>query len=378
MFKTVKEVWNSLDTKERSYLKLGLSLILIIGVVSIFILPWVFTRESWSFLSYNQAATAAIGDTINGISAPFIALLVAILTFLAFYIQYKANIQQRQQFFESLKKQKEEGDEQQHIWRIERFENKFYELLKLHKANVTEMNIANRVKGRECFIYMFYELRFCFQTATDFYNNTLKELKEEYNYNEINLMHFSYSIFFFGIGLYSEKHFIKSFKPGEMHLFRQLKPFLENIQKQVIYYFKKDPEARPLLYNLPLSGIPDEKTVEFFYVPFDGHVNILGHYYRHLFQTANYIITQDFLNTDGKYSYMKTLRAQLSDFEQLLLYYNSLAWFEEEWKEIFTTYRFIKNLSLPLADFYYKPENYFHKEILELRGKGIAMFEYHE
>jgi hypothetical protein len=31
-----------------------------------------------------------------------------------------------------------------------------------------------------------------------------------------------------------------------------------------------------------------------------------------------------------------------------------------------------------LADFYIKPANYFHKEILELRDKGIEIFEFFE
>ena len=43
--------------------------------------------------------TGEIGDTIGGITGPFIAIAAAGLTFIAFWVQYKANIQQRQDFF---------------------------------------------------------------------------------------------------------------------------------------------------------------------------------------------------------------------------------------------------------------------------------------
>ena len=376
MRKTLKEIWSKLETKEREYLKAGLYLILLAGLLSIVVLPWVLTREFWSFVDYKQ--TGAIGDTINGIAGPFIALIAAIITFLAFYIQYKANIQQKDQFIKSLEKQKEERTEQEKIWRIERFENKFYELLKLHKQNVDELNIADKIFSRKCFVQMFYELRCCYKTSEDFYKNVSAETKVEYEYDKVNLMDFSYRIFFFGIGLHSEKHFVHNLKKGELHLFNQVKPFLEKIQEKVLGYLHDNPTERYYTYGLPLTGKANDNTVEFYYFPFDGHVNKLGHYYRHLFQTVTYIITQDFLTDDEKYSYTKTLRAQISNFEQLLLYYNSLAWFDDEWREYFTKFRFIKNLPLTLADFDIPPTKHFEKEIKELSDKGIAMFEWLE
>jgi hypothetical protein len=270
------------------------------------------------------------------------------------------------------------GSLDKRTWRIERFENKFYELVKLHKANVEEMNIANKVKNRKCFVQMFYELKCCYQIIEDFYNSTAEQVQRDNEYDQINLMDFSYRIFFFGIGLNSEKHFINYLKKGELHLFKQLKPFLEKIQDDFIRYIQDNPSARYYTYGLPNSGIANERTVEFYYFPFDGHVNLLGHYYRHLFQTVTYITSQDILTYDEKYGYVKTLRAQLSNFEQLLLYYNALAWFDKQWRVFFTKYRLIKNLPLTLADFYITPEKHFEKEIKELSDKGIAMFEWLE
>ena len=58
-----------------------------------------------------------------------------------------------------------------------------------------------------------------------------------------------------------------------------------------------------------------------------------------------------------------------------MLYYNSAALFKEEWRLIFTDYRFIKNLPIPLADFALPPLDYFKDDMERLDQKGIIMFE---
>ena len=50
--------------------------------------------------------TGPIGDTIGGIMNPFIALVGILLTFLAFYMQIKANQIQKQLFLDGLKAEK--------------------------------------------------------------------------------------------------------------------------------------------------------------------------------------------------------------------------------------------------------------------------------
>jgi len=87
-----------------------------------------------------------------------------------------------------------------------------------------------------------------------------------------------------------------------------------------------------------------------FYKPFAGQSKLLGHYYRNLYQIVKYIDGQDdrFLTFPQKYDYVKTLRAQLSDHEQVILYYNSLSslgydWFAGKDKSLIVRYRLIKN-----------------------------------
>jgi hypothetical protein len=263
------------------------------------------------------------------------------------------------------------------VFRQERFENKFYELLKLHKANVDEMNIAENVYGRKCFVPMFYELKYCYQVVEGCIQGIDQKTKIEKEIDRINIMKFAYRIFFFGLGTNSEKHFVSALSPGESFLFSKTKQILKEVQGNYMEFTIKNSGEKN--YNYPLHPITREKgdySIEFLYFPFDGHINRLGHYYRHLFQTAKYVTSQDFLIYEEKYNYIKTLRAQLSNFEQLLLYYNALAWFDQEWREIFTIYRFIKNLPIPLADFYIRPHDHFEREIRELKAKGITMFEW--
>ena len=70
--------------------KIGLGLLLLIIIIA----PILLTQFS-SFYSFNTN-TGAIGDTIGGITAPFVNLLAAYLVYKSFAAQIKANKQQRE------------------------------------------------------------------------------------------------------------------------------------------------------------------------------------------------------------------------------------------------------------------------------------------
>lgn len=69
-----------------------------------------------------------IGDSIGGILNPIIGLSASVLTFLAFYIQFKANKEQREFFYVGLLKEKQKHE-------LEKEEEKLSEI-KFHKSNV--------------------------------------------------------------------------------------------------------------------------------------------------------------------------------------------------------------------------------------------------
>lgn len=69
---------------------IGLIVISILLIAFSFLAPLIFTSPS-SNQRYNFKDTGAIGDTIGGLMNPFIALAGVLITFLAFYMQVKAN-----------------------------------------------------------------------------------------------------------------------------------------------------------------------------------------------------------------------------------------------------------------------------------------------
>lgn len=64
--------------------------ILVVGIIIILIAPTILTQPAIKSI-WNFSETGSIGDTIGGITTPFIGLLGALLVFLSFKQQIKAN-----------------------------------------------------------------------------------------------------------------------------------------------------------------------------------------------------------------------------------------------------------------------------------------------
>ena len=133
-----------------------------------------------------------------------------------------------------------------------------------------------------------------------------------------------------------------------------------------------------------IDSIPRKfgKNIKSYYRPFSGQSQLLGHYFRNIFQIVKFVDSEgSFLTPDEKYEYIKTLRAQLSDFEQLLLYYNALSnlgkrWFENKKESYMIRYKMVKNIPLTLA-FGIQPEDVFNR--IGMDKKEIeSYFEWNE
>ena len=281
-------------------------------------------------IKYSQ--TGEVGDTIGGIMGPIIAAIASLLTYLAFKVQYEANINQRNDI------------------QLERFENQFYEMLRLHKENVSEMEIGN-IKGRKCFTRMFYEFKYIYLCTYHIYLSQREYLENDYSKEK--LCDLSYKIFFNGLNSINEFELNKIDKKKDAPLLIHVYRYLLSAEEYYDEQFKMDSSSSiyKTVYN---EDKLNTFKFEMFYYPFDGHNTRLGHYYRHLFQTVSFIANSTILTTHKeKYHYLKLLRAQLSNHEQLLLYYNGLVSFGQEWitKKYFTDYRMIKNIPFDKADF---------------------------
>jgi hypothetical protein len=303
---------------------------------------------------------------------PFIALAGVIVTGLAFYIQYKANQQQRELFLleqaENKRQLQEQIDNQNRQNQIQQFESQFYEMLKLHRENITEMKITGydfeegitlkkfekATEGRKIFVTMKSE----FECILSLYSKDRKLNKEGFLK--------CYKLFFSGL-----EEFNKTYPDEKIftELFKKARNQHENPELDKI---KTNQERKQFLPNAQLN---------FNYKPFSGHSSRLGHYFRHLFLTvktiANSTIITDY---DEKMKYLRILRAQLSNHEQILLFYNWISEYGYDWENkkysFFTEYCMIHNLwydSLFDDTFITDKVNYLRTKEVKLR-KG-KMFE---
>lgn len=339
MLKTLKSVWSLLDQQEKEYLKAGIYFTLLCGLVCIIIIPYLVTRKWLSFLDYNS--TGAIGDTINGIAGPFIALFASLLTFLAFYIQYKANHQQKLQFTTTLNNQAIETAKLEKEQAISRIESRFFELLKIHRENVQEFKSKGKY-GKSVMIDIYDEFNSLFESIKEWYKVSYESNNDKTWQKKC--CEISYLIMFYGIDN----------KTTEPLLLMKIKSILKNDS----FY---DNTLYPMLLKNMIASHRERRTEnkeqpthKRKYLDHDGHQSILGHYFRHLFQTISYINDQpsNILSYNDKYFYIKTLRAQLTTHEQAIVFYNSLTFLGNSWelnqenenKKLITKYNFIKNI----------------------------------
>lgn len=148
-----------------------------------FVAPYLLTLPNP--FGINFAESGQIGDTIGGISNPLISIFAAFLTFLAFWVQFQSNKKQTIQFANQDKFQK-----------IERFENKFYQLLAIHKNNVNELQLDNKTEGKKVFEEILIELELSFEILRVLDNSNWQNKTLISNSDRINI---AYITFYVGI-----------------------------------------------------------------------------------------------------------------------------------------------------------------------------------
>jgi Putative phage abortive infection protein len=197
---------------------------------------------------------------------------------------------------------------------LEKFENKYFELIRLHRDNVMELGIG-RDMGKKTFISLIREFRMALPIVKEAAAAVSLTLSPE------QIFVIGYLILFYGIGINSTRILKKALKEhGEAYV-DKLVTLIEQKREKV------------------------KSEGKLFYTIFEGHQSRLGHYYRHLYQTITYVDQKNDIKIN-KYSYVKTLRAQLTNHEQALLFINSLSPLGKPWwnKELIVRYQLVKNL----------------------------------
>jgi len=207
----------------------------------------------------------------------------------------------------------------------QQLESRFFELIKIQRDNSNAISLKDKY-GKKVFIPLLREFRQAYKLVEKANETSQEKLTDE---NKINV---SYLCFFFGAVGDNSKNL----------LLKNLNSFSEEFQKELTKIFEQKQEEIRL-------------CEKFNYKPFEGHQYRLGHYFRHLYQTVRYMNEQpaNLVDFELKYKYIKTLRAQLSNQEQLLLFLNSLSILGMPWEKgkgicinnrLITKYNLIKNI----------------------------------
>lgn len=191
------------------------------------------------------------------------------------------------------------------------FETKYFELLRLHRDNVAELEVQG-ITGRKLFVVLIREYRSTLEVTI-----RIAE-KHRQHFSSSELAHIAYYCLFFGTGPNSSRMLLNSLSEFDRSFVKNLVNELDKAETK-----NRAQEEKKLAYR-----------------PFEGHQSRLGHYFRHLYQAVKYVDKQD-IDID-KYEYTKTIRAQLSNHEQALLLLNSLSPIGRNWWK----FRFIQNYYL--------------------------------
>jgi len=343
------------------------NLLIILSILLIIVglyISWEFFEILGQHYNYRRAGKLEIDAT--GQTGEFIGGVVGTIFSLAGFVMLLLTIRQQNDSFQK-----------------ERFETNFFELLKIHRENVIDLKkqISNGVEkedfeGRKVIqlivsdilkcreeINMFFRLR----NEKDIYEKHYADkLKATFKYTnpkvdlaKLAKINIPYCIVFFGIdgegrkildGIFKDKYNPKFYKPLLDYI--SLKPIRERTEyfnkwetiRSITDYKKRKiiglgilsrrrTTYKPEDYEMPIRQQIEELWYKNDFVKYyGGNQYRLGHYFRHLYQTVTFIDSNKKLKTNMKYFYLKTLRAQLSTHEQVLLFFNSLSFIGMVWE----------------------------------------------
>ena len=303
---------------------------LIAAGVAILTLPVVLTKTPCCIFDFSD--TGQIGDTMGGIMGPFIAILAVWFTFKAFWVQFEAN-----------EAQKDINEQQRKDIAKERFENKFYELIHLHRDNMLELN-HNGNEGRSAVASSCYHLVVLYSLIDNLfvkYYQDNEEVIKKYSqlaesvggYQKL-FVEITYNLFFYG------KEYIQTLPKEENSylIYSKVVDMLSTACRDthfdhndiIEYPNKLNSEVERYLARDKRFDIHNQEIV----IPKEllkGNHASFGIYFRQLYQIVKFVAKSDILSENERYDYIKVLRSQLSDFEQILLYYNGQSIVGKKW-----------------------------------------------
>lgn len=160
---------------------------------------------------------------------------------------------------------------------------------------------------------------------------------------ERTILNIKYLIVLVGVSSESQYHLLQN-----VYFQHYKTQIIKDILEQVKLYVGKkfeDPDKKLTALELArLKKNPDKY--------FCGFQKYICSYLRTMYQAVSYVEKKSFLNDSEKYDYVKILRGQLSNEEELVLFYNSLSVLGQDWeysldgakRKLITKYNMIKNI----------------------------------
>lgn len=326
----------------------------IIFIIFIIIIGFFFLWDrNYNLNTIESDVFGQYGDFIGGVVGTFFAFISIVLVYETLSVSNK-----------QLKIQENSVKEQQ-------VENHFFELLKIHIENV------NKIK--KDYSNFFEDSIECMNIIYKIMRGITRHDDMGFNYHPHSnvVIAMSYLLFYYG----SNKNNIKT-----------IKSILAKFCKDYEYEYNEEAISDYLEHfnnKLRIEDLKTEKKLRqqcvLYIIDNNDKINltnkeaILGNYFRHLYQTVIYI-NNSIIGFTKKYEYIKTLRAQLSSYEQLLLFWDSLSpiGYSWEWRykrkkelnmvdtsvpkqTLITTFHLIKNIPAGYENEEIKPQSFYSK-----------------
>jgi hypothetical protein len=148
------------------------------------------------------------------------------------------------------------------------FEAKYFEMLRLHRDNVAELEVQG-ITGRKLFVVLIREFRLILAIIEQVAHESGLNLTQQ------ELVHITYYCLFYGVGRNSS---------------RILKRSLEEFDQDFVSKLEKELKEQ-------VNEEKNRREKSFPYIPFEGHQSRLGHYYRRLYQAVKYVDQQKILTS---------------------------------------------------------------------------------
>jgi hypothetical protein len=272
----------------------------IIGIILFIFVSSVWLASWWYIDSHvvgdgkkisDLEGRGLFGDKFGSINALFSGLAFAGIIFTIFLQKRELALQR-----EELEETRKEFIQQNETLKKQRFENTFFQLLRLHNDIVDKLKIT----AIDAMTY----------TDREFFIGAIKELKYRSDY-----------------GYYKYSALIKLDAP-------EISRFKANREIAHDFFQKLEKEELTNLQSLSNQDIDNfisepivnkEQNIKKEYEMFFHRVQYnLGHYFRNLYHIYKYVHVTKLIESNEKQFYCNIVRAQLSSDELVLIFYNSL------------------------------------------------------